>query len=264
MEELFFILLILAFAILVGSTLGFGDSLIFIPLAAIFLDIHIAIVLMGFWTITLSIFNTIKYRQYFDKALIKRYLAPGILGVIIGALLLIIAPIHIIELSLGIFIIFFIIAKFKEILKENDEKSEERSLLTKSQLNEVPNLILYPGAFSYGFIGGLIGTAGPINVVILERRGHERESFIGNFSLISIIICSFRLIIYVSYGLFPMELITVFLIGIVITYVFTKIGHWLTPKIPKKKFKLLVLILLTIIGNRLIITSLFFLFNLKI
>ena len=74
MEEYIFILLVLAFAILVGSTLGFGDSLIFIPIAALFLGIHIAIVLMGFWTTALSIFNTIKYRQYFDKLLSLHHL----------------------------------------------------------------------------------------------------------------------------------------------------------------------------------------------
>ena len=264
MEEYIIVLFILAFAILVGSTLGFGDSLIFIPLAAIFLDIRVAIVLMGFWTILLSIFNTIKYRQFFDKLLVKKYITPGIFGVIIGALLLVIAPIPIVELALGVFIIAFITAKFWELKTKNDEKYEECSQLTESQLNKVPNFILYPGAFSYGFIGGLIGTPGPINVVILEKRGHERESFIGNFSLISIIIGSFRLIIYVSYDLFPMEFITVFLIGIVITFLVTKIGHWLTPRIPKKKFKLLVLILLTVIGIRLVINSLLILFNLKI
>lgn len=127
MEEYLFILLVLAFAILVGSTLGFGDSLIFIPIAAIFLGIHIAIVLMGFWTTILSIFNTIKYRQCFDKLLIKKYLGPGILGVIIGALLLVVAPIPIVELSLGIFIIAFIIAKFREIKRKNNESPVEES-----------------------------------------------------------------------------------------------------------------------------------------
>ncbi len=264
MEEYIFILLVLAFAILVGSTLGFGDSLIFIPIAALFLGIQIAIVLMGFWTTTLSIFNTIKYRQYFDKLLIKKYIIPGILGVTIGALLLVIAPIPIVELSLGIFIIAFIVAKFRGIKKENDEIPVKETQFTESHLKYVPNSIIYPGAFSYGFIGGLIGTPGPINVVILEKRGHQRESFIGNFSFISIMVCSFRLVIYVSYDLFPMDLIILFLIGIIITYLMTKVGHWLTPRIPKKKFKLLVLLLLTVIGIRLVINSLFILFNLKI
>jgi len=261
MEVYIFILLILAFAILVGSTLGFGDSLIFIPLAALFLDIHIAIVLMGFWTTIMSTFNTIKYRQYFDKILIKKYLAPGIIGVIIGSFLLIVAPIRLIEFSLGIFIVLFVIAKFSKIKKENDSNFQDIDPLTQTQLNEIPNFILYPGAFAYGFVGGLIGTPGPINVAILERRGHERESFIGNFSLISIIITSLRLVIYVSNGLFPIDFISIFIIGIIITYLITKLGHWLTPKIPKKQFKILILALLAIIGLRLIINSILFFFN---
>jgi uncharacterized membrane protein YfcA len=264
MEEFIIILLILAFAILVGSTLGFGDSLIFIPIAAIFLDIHVAIVLMGFWSFILSISNSIKYRQYFDMSLIKKFLVPGILGVVIGAILLIIAPVHIVELSLGIFIIIFIITKLREINKKNAGEILNNHLLPESQLNNIPNLILYPGAFLYGFVGGLIGTPGPINVALLEKRGHERESFISNFSLIAIITSSFRLIIYVSYDLFPVDLIAFFLFGIVITYGVTKIGHWLTPKISIKKFKLMVLILLTIIGVRLVINSLIFLFQLNI
>ena len=257
MEVYIFILLILAFAILVGSTLGFGDSLIFIPLAALFLDIHIVIVLMGFWTTILSAFNTIKYRHYYDKELLKKYLAPGIIGVIIGSFLLILAPIQLIEFSLGIFIVLFVIDKFCKIKKENNNKTAVQDLSFQPQLKEIPNIILYPGAFAYGFVGGLIGTPGPINVAILERRGHERESFIGNFSLISIIITSLRVVIYVSSDLFPIEFITIFIIGIIITYIVTKLGHWLTPKIPKKQFKILILILLTIIGLRLIIISVY-------
>ncbi|MFX0070190.1 MAG: TSUP family transporter [Candidatus Hermodarchaeota archaeon] len=261
MEEYIIVLLILAFAILVGSTLGFGDSLIFIPLAALFLDIHIAIVLMGFWTTIMSTFNSIKYRQYFDKVFIKKYIPLGIVGVILGTFLLVIAPIPVIELSLGIFIIIFIITKFREVRREDKEISIEKPLKTESELNELPKSILYSGSFSYGIVGGLIGTPGPINVVVLEKRGHERESFIGNFSIISIIVTSFRLVMYISYDLFPIDLIMLFLFGIILTYGVTKLGHWLTPKIPKKKFKFLILVLLAIIGLRLIINSTLFLFN---
>ncbi len=66
---------------------------------------------------------------------------------------------------------------------------------------------------------------------------------------------------YISYDLFPIDLIALFLIGILITYAVTKVGHWLIPKIPKKKFKLLVLVLLMIIGLRLIINSMLVFFN---
>ncbi|MBD3255295.1 MAG: TSUP family transporter [Candidatus Lokiarchaeota archaeon] len=256
MENYFVIFAILALAVLVGSTTGFGDSLIFIPLAAIFLDLYVAIVLMGFWTFALSFFNSIKYRKFFDKSLFKRYLIPGILGVIIGSLLLVIAPVRIVEFCLGVFIIIFVVAKSREYYKiQIGQGSENRIILSSPELRDIPNKILYPGAFTYGFVGGLIGTPGPINIVVLERRGHERESLIGNFSIISIFITSFRLVIYVCYSLFPVDFILMFIIGIAITYGVSKFGHWLTPKIPKNKFKLLILLLLTIIGIRTTIGS---------
>ena len=92
----------------------------------------------------------------------------------------------------------------------------------------------------------------------MERTGHERESFIANFSLASLIISPFKLGIYLWNGLFPVEFIGVFLVGIILIFLLTKIGHWLTPKIHKEKFYFLILILLLIISIRLIVASIFF------
>jgi len=250
MEETFLILLILAFAMLVGSTLGFGDSLTFIPLAGIFLDVRIATVLMGFWSTLLSILNAIKYRSYIDKPFLKKYISPGIIGVILGAILIVVAPIQWIELFLGLFIIVYLIVKIRKIKREQIEDS--------INTNELPDAIFYTGAFSYGLLSGLIGAAGPINVALLERTGHERESFIGNFAIISVLVSSVKLVIYSWNGLFPLEFILMFFLGIAVIFIVTRFGHWLTPKIPKKEFQILVMILLAIISIRLIVVSLFF------
>ena len=250
MEETILTLLILAFAMLVGSTLGFGDSLIFIPLAGIFLDVRIATVIMGFWSTLLSILNAIKYRSYIDKPFLKKYLGPGIIGVILGAILIVVAPLRWIELFLGVFIILYLIVKIRDIRRERLEKPEI--------LNEIPDGLFYTGAFSYGLLSGLIGAAGPINVALLERTGHERESFIGNFAIISALVSSVKLVIYSWSGLFPLEFIWMFLVGIVVIFIVTRFGHWLTPKIPKQEFQILVMILLAIISIRLIVVSLFF------
>ena len=250
MEETIIILLILAFAMLVGSTLGFGDSLTFIPLAGIFLDVRIATVLMGFWSTLLSILNAIKYRSYIDKPFLKKYIGPGIIGVIFGAILIVVAPIRWIELFLGLFIILYLIVKIRELKREEQEKQEK--------ITEIPDGLFYTGAFSYGLLSGLIGAAGPINVALLESTGHERESFIGNFAIISALVSSVKLVIYSWNGLFPLEFIWLFLIGIVVIFIVTRFGHWLTPKIPTKEFQILIMILLAIISIRLIVVSLFF------
>jgi len=250
MEEIIFILLILAFAMFVGSTLGFGDSLIFIPLAGIFLDVRVATVIMGFWSTLLSILNAIKYQSYIDRPFLKKYLGPGIIGVILGAILIIVAAIRWIELFLGLFIILYLIVKIRELKRKDIENSEI--------LKEIPNGLFYTGAFSYGLLSGLIGASGPINVALLERTGHERESFIGNFAIISALISSVKLLIYSWSGLFPLEFIWMFFVGIVVIFIVTRFGHWLTPKIPKEEFQILVMILLAIISIRLIVVSLFF------
>jgi uncharacterized membrane protein YfcA len=263
MEEFFLILLILALAMFVGSVTGFGDSLIFIALTtAIFLDVRIAIVLASFWSIFLSTSNAINYRHYYDKVFLKKQAIPGIIGIVIGSFLLVLSSLRWLEFSLGIFVLIYVMTKLNKIRKEGILKSENfedfSSLDNNNDKKEISNALFFTGAFSYGFLSGLIGASGPINVVLLERTGHERESFIANFSLASLIISPFKLGIYLWNGLFPVEFLGVFLVGIILIFVLTKIGHWLTPKIPKEKFTFLILILLLIISIRLIVVAIFF------
>jgi len=263
MEELFLILvilLILAFAMFIGGLTGFADSLIFIAFAAIFLDVRVAIVLASFWSIFLSTFNAINYRHYYDKVFLKKQVIPGITGIVIGSFLLVISSLRWVELSLGLFVLIYVMSRFNKIRKDRILKSEKFDQFTNidKDKKEISNTLFYTGAFSYGFLSGLIGASGPINVVLLEKTGHERESFIANFSLASLIVSPFKLGIYLYNGLFPVEFIGVFLVGIILIFVLTRVGHWLTPKIPKEKFYFLILILLLIISIRLILVSIFF------
>jgi len=258
MEEFLFILLILALAMLIGSTIGFGDSLILIPLVAIFLDIRTAIVLAGFWSIFLSILNAIKYRNNIDKSFVKKHVGFGILGAIIGSLLIVIAPLQWLEIFMAVFIMVYVITKIREMRKIKAIKEENIELLnsTIDPVKSIPNFFIYSGGFSYGLLSGLIGAAGPINVALLERTGHEREEFIGTFAIISVIIGTIKTGIYLGKNLFPIELLVVYLLGFIVIFVMTRIGHWLTPKIPKEKFKIIVLLLLIVISIRLVLSTL--------
>lgn len=258
MTEIIYILIILAFAILVGSTLGFGEVLVFIPIATFFIDVRAAIVLMTFWSATMCILNSVKYRIYVDKNLLKKYLIPGIIGVILGSLLIVIASTRWIELFLGVFVLTYTGAKFYEITNERENRGMN---IKERKLDNIPNYLFYSGAFSYSLLGGLIGASGPINVVLLERAGYEQERFIANFSLISLIISSVKLGIYMANDLFPIELMLVFIVGFPVIFIFTKIGHWVTPRITKERFQVIILILLIIIGIRLVTNSLFLYHN---
>jgi len=257
MEIFILILIILAFATIVAATLGFGDSLIFIAITALFINILLAIVLISFWSFWISVFNAIKYRKYIDKVFVKKNVPPGIIGAILGSLLITIAPLKWIELFLGCFILIYTIFKSLEIRKENRLKSETNSEFERN-FKDISDPIFYLGSFSYGFFGGLIGASGPINVILLERKGHQKESFIVNFAICSVIISSFKLGIYLGSGLFPVAFLAVYLAGFVVIVLSMKLGHAITPKISKEKFQFSILMLLLIIGIRMIVNSLFY------
>lgn len=228
-------------ASVVSSTLGFGGALIMIPLISGIVGIQTAIALVAFWGIFEDTLKFIRYRKYLDWKFLKPNIIGGIPGIILGSLLIVVAPINWISLFLGIFILTYVTI---EINKER-KKIEDKGFL------KTP--IIVGGGFAYGFLGGLIGASGPINVALLQKTGHSRENFIGNFGAAAIACSIFRLGIYLQNGLFPIELWLVFILGFVSIFLGFRIGFYLTPKIPVHVFQKIIFILLIIIGIKLVI-----------
>ncbi|MCP4763279.1 MAG: sulfite exporter TauE/SafE family protein [archaeon] len=257
--EMILILLVLAISMLIGSILGFGDLLILIPFMTLFIDVRISIILAGFWTFYLTIFNLVKYRKFLDKSFLIKYIIPGIPGVILGALLINIAPLRLIEFILGTFIVIYVLFKLKKVRNENSSKNSTESL-TKAETMDKKTLsdsIILTGGFSFGLLGGLIGASGPICAITLEKIGHKRESFIGNFNAVGFILSSIKISVYLMNGMFPNEHLVLYLLGIPIILLATKLGHKITPKIPHGLFQNFILLLMIIIGLKSIISALF-------
>jgi uncharacterized membrane protein YfcA len=101
----------------------------------------------------------------------------------------------------------------------------------------------------------LISAAGPLNVAMLEKTGHYRENFIGNFAAIGLSLSIARTPFYFIANIFPYELLILFLLGFPIIFLGTKFGQRLTPKIPIKTFQVLVFCFLIVIGLISIVTS---------
>ena len=256
--NIFLILIVLVFANIIGSTIGFGDSLIFISITAFFINIRVAIVMMAFWSALLSLLNAVRYRAFFDRKFIGRYVIPAVIGTILGASLIVVAPTEWLQLLLALFTMIYVIAKGTEMVKERKMRFQdpETIVIVKRSMSSISPPIFYAGSFTFGFISGLLGAGGPINVILLERTGHVRESFIENFAIASLIAGSIKLVLYTWNGLFPLDLIWLLALGLGLIYLSTMLGHWITPKIPEKKFQVLVLLLLVIISIRLILSAL--------
>jgi len=233
---------------MIYGVIGFGDALILIPIITPIIGIKNAVILVNLWGILTALLNFIKYRQLLDKGYFIRFLSLGIPATIFGTFLLIDIKLEWIELIFGIFIFSYSAIKLNEYLKKKDDIEYEKRLNSTSPL-------IYAGGFSYGLLGALISAAGPLNVAMLEKTGHYRENFIGNFAAIGFSLSIARLPFYFITDIFPYDLVLLFILGFPIIFLGTKFGQKLTPKIPVKKFQVVVFCFLIVIGLKSVITS---------
>ena len=92
---------------------------------------------------------------------------------------------------------------------------------------------------------------------MLEKTGHYRENFVGNFAAIGFALSITRAPFYFVTNIFPYDLLILFLLGFPIIFLGTKLGQRLTPKIPVKAFQVIIFCFLIVIGLKSIITSAF-------
>jgi len=233
---------------MVYGVIGFGDALVLIPIVAPLIGDKNAIILVNLWGILTALLNFIKYRKLLDKGYFIRFLSLGIPATIFGVFLFIEIRQELIGLILGIFILGYSTLKLYQYLKKKDD------IELKKQLNTTSPLII-AGGFSYGLLASLISAAGPLNVAMLEKTGHYRENFIGNFAAIGFSLSIARIPFYFITNIFPYELLILFLLGFPIIFLGTKFGQKLTPKIPIKSFQVLVFCFLLVISINSIVSS---------
>jgi uncharacterized membrane protein YfcA len=240
-------LIAIFFSSMVYGVIGFGDALILIPIITPIIGIKNAVILVNLWGILTSLLNFIKYRELLDKGYFIRFLSLGIPATIFGTYLFIKIELKWIELILGVFILVYSVMKLRKYLKKRDD------IEFKNRLNSTSSLIIV-GGFSYGLLSALISAVGPLNVAMLEKTGHYRENFIGNFAAIGFFLSIVRTPFYFITNIFPYDLVLLFLLGFPIIFLGTKIGQRLAPKIPIKAFQVIIFSFLIVIGLKSVIT----------
>jgi len=242
-------LIAIFFSSMVYGLIGFGDALILIPIITPFVGIKNAIILLNLWGILTAGLNFLKYRRFLDKGYFIRFLSLGIPATIFGTFLFIEIRLEWLELILGIFILGYSILRLYQYLKKKED------IELKSLINTTSPLII-GGGFTYGFLTALISAVGPLNVAMLEKTGHYRESFIGNFAAIGFALSIARTPFYFTTNIFPYDLLILFLLGFPTIFLGTKLGQQFTHKIPIKAFQVAVFSFLIVISLRSITISL--------
>jgi len=243
-------LIAIFFSSMVYGLIGFGDALILIPIITPLVGVKNAVILLNLWGVLTAFLNFFKYRQYLDKGYFYRFLSLGIPASVVGIFIFTEIRLEWIELMLGIFIFGYSILKIYQYYTRKYETELKNHLNTTSPL-------IVAGGFTYGLLTSLISAVGPLNVAMLEKTGHYKESFIENFGAIGFALAVARTPFYFLTNSFPYDLIIIFLLGFPIIFLGTKFGQKLTPKIPLKTFQITVFYFLLVMSLKSMITASF-------
>ncbi len=176
---------ILLFAYFIRGITGFGSGLIAIPLLAHFLPltfvVPMVLALDFVASIVLSRHTHLQVR--WDE--IRLLIPTSIVGMLIGAVLLVNLPREPLLVGLGSFVIFFGL----------------RYLFNVHGEQPVSRWWSLPTGLSGGLIGAMFGTGGPPYVVYLSHRLHDKTLLRGTLSGLFMLEGALRIIVFLFMGL---------------------------------------------------------------
>jgi len=230
LEEKYYIFFVLALlAEIIGTISGFGSSILFVPIASIFIDFKLVLGITAVFHVFSNITKIVLFKHGINKDIIIKLGIPAVIFVIIGALLTKVIPQKEIELLLNIVLVGLAIF-----------------LLTNTNKTIPPtNKNLYLGGVSSGFFAGLIGTGGAIRGLVLAGFGLEKNIYIATSAVIDLGVDSSRAAIYIYNGYFLKEHIVFIPALIAISILGTWIGKICLQYISEiifRKFVLMVII----------------------
>ncbi len=224
------------FAEVIGTMAGFGSSTVFLPIALLFLDFRVALILVAIFHISGNIGRITFFRQGFNKRLLLIFGLPSVVFTLLGALLVNYTPQFFLKLILGSFLIFYSLIS-----------------LLKPGLSFPPNKKngLMGGSLS-GFFAGLIGTGGALRGAFLTSFNLEKTVYISTAAAISLSVDVTRIPIYFGSGFLESQFYYYIPILFVIALLGSLTGNKIVSKIPQSKFRKFVLLVIALVSVKLV------------
>lgn len=232
MQNDYYLFLILALiAEILGTISGFGSSILFVPIAAMFFDFKTVLGVTAVFHVFSNLSKIALFRKGIQKDIAIKLGIPAVLFVIIGAYL----TTFIETATLTVFMNIGLVALALYLLINFNKKLKQT------------NANLYTGGVLSGLLAGLLGTGGAIRGITLAAFQLPKDIFIATSALIDLGVDFSRAVVYVGNGYFSVEYLYLipFLIGISI--VGSYVGKLILKRTSEKVFRYLVLgiILLT-------------------
>lgn len=211
---------IVFFAAILQSSIGFGFALITIPFLTLLYPVHLAISLNIVLTLCVSLGSLIGVWKYMDKGFTGKLLIGTLFGTPIGMLIYTYLDVHWLKISIGLLIIALTAALISGFTFSLPERSAANIL----------------GVMA-GILGASVSLPGPPVIIYLTARNTDKKSFAGtNLTLFSFTYL-ISMILLLASGHLPAKVwpMTLHLIPFIILGVI--VGYMIQSRINQKLFR---------------------------
>lgn len=215
-----------------GTVAGFGSSMLFVPLAGLFLDFHSVLGITAVFHVASNLSKIYLFRQGIDRTLLLKLGAPAIVGVVAGAALSGLTTSNWLRLALGAFLVGL-----------------STALLVKPhwQLRPTTATAISGGSVS-GLVAGLLGTGGAIRGLTLSAFGLPLTTFIATSAVIDLGVDASRAVVYAAQGYVHWHDLYLIPGLVAVGFIGSYAGRAILKKFSEEKFRNLVLGLVCLTG----------------
>lgn len=230
--------LLTLFASAVGTATGFGTSTVMIPVMVLFAPLPVALLFVGIVHLAGDIWKVVFFRRGADWKLILGFGISGIAAGYLGATLSFLAVALPLKRILGGFLIFYVFFLF----------SHRRWKLSKTTTTAVG------GGLLSGVCAGFFGVGGAVRGAFLTAFDLSPEVYIFTSGMIALFIDLTRIGRYLQGGTrLESDLLIALLVAIPVSLLGAYLAKRLLDRVPKRHFRIFVVIFLALIGVQLII-----------
>lgn len=233
----------LLLAAFVKGSSGMGFPMIATPMVALLLDIRTAIAILIIPNLVMDVAQV--FRGSFPTAILRRFrwfLLLTIVGVFLGTKVLVMLPIWVLNLTLGVMVLLFVLSNLFRVDFEISRQMER---------------ILSPAVgMVSGFLNGMTNAAGPASAIYLYSLRLPKTEFIRSISTIFIITKVSQLLAVSTWNLFTPAILRLSLEVTLFVLLGFYAGLKIQDHVNQQTFNRGLLTLLFVIGVTLVVRSL--------
>ena len=221
-----------------GTIAGFGSATILTAVAAFFLDLKTAIVLIAWFHLAANLSRVTLFRSSLRWRLIVPFGIASALAVFAGALMVASVPLRSLQQIFGGFLILYVAA---------------RLTTPRVRLPQRLGITLLQGTAS-GFLSGLLGTGGAIRSAALMTMHLEKDIYLAASAAIACLNDLTRLPVYLATGIVEDPAAYALIPGLMLAaWAGTLLGRRVVLRISQRVFQRVVLTLLGLAGFKFLV-----------